>query len=205
MRRLVLYKTVALATLFSLLLGACAPKPAPTPTPPPYTLPPPDTVPAIVVQRTPERGQELPPDGTIELVFDRPMDQGSVEAAFTLSPGVRGDFEWADERTVRFQPARALKRDAEYEATLAPEATAADGNPLDGTFRFRFRTVGYLEASQVIPAAGTEDVEAGSTITVIFNRPVVPLTAVSDPAYADLPQPVTFDPPVAGSGEWLNT
>ena len=207
MTRKTFYKAVALATLFTLLLGACGPKPTPTPipTPFPYTPPPRGTVSPVVVQRTPERGEELPPNGAIELVFDRAMDHASVEAAFRLSPEVKGDFAWTDERTVRFKPARDLKRDTEYQAALGPQAKAADGNPLDGAYRFRFRTVGYLAVAQVIPAPDTQDVEANSTVTVIFNRPVVPLTAVSDPGYANLPQPLTFDPAVEGSGEWLNT
>ena len=207
MRKPYLYRSLALVALLSLLVGACGPKltPTPTPTPPPYTPPPSETVSAVVIQRTPERGEELKPDGAIELVFDRPMDRGSVEGAFHLSPEIGGDFEWVDERTVRFKPARDLKRDAEYLATIGAEAKASDGNPLDGANRIRFRTVGYLEVAQVIPAPDTEDVEADSTVTAIFNRPVVPLTAISDPGYADLPQPISFDPPIEGSGEWLNT
>ncbi|MDY7080043.1 MAG: Ig-like domain-containing protein [Chloroflexota bacterium] len=204
MKRLNLYKIVALVTLLSLLLGACRTS-IPSPTLPPYTPPPPGAIPAVVVQRTPERGEELLPDGAIELVFDRPMDRTSVETAFQVSPEVAGRLDWADERTVRFKPARDLKRDAEYYVTVGAEAQASDGNPLDGAYRFRFRTVGYLEVAQIIPAPDTEDVETGSSITVIFNRPVVPLTAVSDPGYTDLPQPVTFDPSIEGSGEWLNT
>lgn len=219
MSRSTVCKAAALATVLSMLLGACGP--APTPSPAPYTPLPPGTVPAVVIQRTPERGQELPPNGTIELIFDRPMDHASVEAAFRLSPEVRGDFEWPDERTVRFKAARDLKRDAEYQVSVSSPARATDGSPLDGTYRFRFRTTGYLEVTQVIPAPDAEDVEAASTITVIFNRPVVPLTAIGpstdsgqvpstdsgqgDPAYADPPQPLTLDPPVEGSGEWLNT
>jgi len=199
------YKIVALTTLLSLLLGACRPQPTVVPTPPPYTPPPPGAVSPIVVQRTPERGEELPPDGEIVLIFDRAMDQASVAAAFQVSPEVAGDLEWADERTVRFKPARDLERDKEYQVMLGPEAQAKDGDSVDGAYRFRFRTVGYLEVAQVIPAPGSEEVETASTVTVIFNRPVVPLMAVSDPDYADLPQPVAFDPPIAGQGEWLNT
>jgi uncharacterized protein YfaS (alpha-2-macroglobulin family) len=147
----------------------------------------------------------LRPDAPIELVFDRAMDRTSVETAFKVNPEVSGKLEWVDERTVRFAPDSDLTRDAEYYVTVGPEAKASDGSALDGAYRFRFRTVGYLEVAQVIPAPDTEDVEAASTITVIFNRPVVPLVAVSDPAYADLPQPVTFEPSIEGSGEWLNT
>ncbi len=215
MTKLRRYKALALITVASLFLGACrcglwpaptrTPTPVPPPTPPPYTPPPPETVSPVVIQRTPERGEELPPDGSVVLIFDRAMDHDSVEDAFRVSPRMEGHLKWVDERTVSFEPARDLTRDAEYHVTVGQEAKASDGNALDGAYRFRFRTVGYLEVTQVIPAPDTEDVEAASTITVIFNRPVVPLTAISDPAYADLPQPVTFDPPIEGSGEWLNT
>ncbi len=201
------YRTLTIITLLVLLAGACRlrAQPTPAPTTPPYTPPPPGNVAPIVIQRTPERGEALPPDGVIELVFDRAMDRDSVEAALQISPQVEGRVEWADERTVRFKPARHLARDAEYLVTVGATARAADGNVLDGAYRFRFRTVGYLEVAQVIPAPDAEDVEADTSITVIFNRPVVPLMAVSDPAYTDLPQPLTLDPPIEGTGEWLNT
>lgn len=199
---------ISLLTLLApMLLGACraTPTPPPSPTHPPYTPPAAGNVPPLIIQRTPERGEELPVDGTIELVFDRAMDKATVEKAFQITPQVEGRLEWADERTVRFKPARDLKRAAEYYVTLGAEARAADGNSLNGAYRFRFRTVGYLEVAQVIPAPGAEDVAADSTITVIFNRPVVPLRALSDPAYGELPQPLVLDPPVEGRGEWLNT
>ena len=40
-------------------------------------------------------------------------------------------------------------------------------------------------------------------VTVLFNRPLVPLSAVED--QGRLPDPLTFVPPVTGQGEWLNT
>ncbi len=200
---------VSALVLLSLLLSACGEAtttPTPTPTPrPPYVPPPPGTVSPIIIQRTPERGEELPLDGEIELVFDRPMDRDAVESAFSLSPAVEGAFAWQDERTLRFKPSAPLARDTRYEVYLGANATDAEGQPLDGAYYFQFRTVGYLEVSQVIPAPDTTETEASSTITVMFNRPVVPLLAVSDPATASLPNPLTFDPPIAGTGEWLNT
>ena len=218
MKRRTMINALGLLTIVSLLLSACGPQPTPSPmetaTPepspspsptPPGPTPPPGEASPLIVQRTPEAGAELAPDGAIELVFDRPMDRASVENAFHVSPEVAGSVEWADERTARFKPARDLKRDAEYRVTVGPEARAADGQQLEGPYRFDFRTVGYLAVSQVVPAPGATGVEADSTITVMFNRPVVPLTAVSDPAFEDLPQPITLDPPVEGEGEWLNT
>jgi uncharacterized protein YfaS (alpha-2-macroglobulin family) len=204
-----LNRVVSIVVLLGLALSACRGGVAPTagtPTPrPPYVPPPPGTVSPIVVQRTPERGQESSLEGPIELVFDRPMDRRSVEEAFTLAPDVGGTFEWKDERTLRFKPADPLSRDATYEVYLGAEAMDTEGQRLDGAYAFRFRTVGYLEVTQVIPAPDTEGVEAGSSITLMFNRPVVPLLAVSDPATADLPDPASFEPAIPGTGEWLNS
>ena len=164
----------------------------------------------VVIQRTPERGEELSVDGTIELVFDRAMDHAAVEKAFSLlrypeAETVSGWFDWPDERTARFQPARSLSRDTEYRVALTSEAAGVDGHTLIEAFTFRFRTVGYLEVSQVIPAPGTQDIEADGTITVMFNRPVVPLVAISDPKAAGLPHPLDIDPVISGTGQWLNT
>jgi uncharacterized protein YfaS (alpha-2-macroglobulin family) len=215
-----LYFALNLTVAASLLLTACGgltglaqptvqPTPEPTlqPTPSPRVAyaaqSPVGTAAPIIVQRTPERGEESPLDSTIELVFDRAMDQAAVEGAFNISPKVEGRFQWPDERTLRFQPAQALARATWYEVYLGAAAKDADGVPLAEAYYFRFTTVGYLEVTQVIPAADSQDVEADSAITVMFNRPVVPLTTLEQ--QKDLPQPVAFDPPVQGSGEWLNT
>ena len=226
MKRRHLYTLFVLLTLSSLLFSSCLGKKRPTPTPLPTNtparpqslptrtpgptstpLPPDQVVPAgmvspIVVQRSPQTGQELPLDGAVELVFDRPMDKTSVEKAFEISPAVEGKFEWSDPRTLRFVPAH-LDRGASYHVYLAQKAHDTQGAILAGAYRFRFQTVGYLEVAQTIPAPDSVDVEADSVITIIFNRPVVPLTSLKQ--MEDLPNPVVFDPPISGAGEWLNT
>lgn len=208
-----LYRWFALLMVFAMTLAACG-GPPPQPTPTPVTaqptpvvsgrdIPQPPTRAApILVARSPEPGQALDPGAPVELVFDRPMDRASVAAALTVA-GVTGTVEWPDARTVRFVPAAPLKRAATYEVLLRETAKSADGMPLAAPVRFRFATAGFLEVGQVIPADGAADVQPYSTITVFFNRPVVPLTAIE--TQANLPQPLTFDPPIAGRGEWLNT
>ncbi|MCG3207514.1 MAG: hypothetical protein FOGNACKC_01114 [Anaerolineae bacterium] len=219
---------LGLSLLVLLVLAACAtsatatnsaaqpstPTPTPTNPPPPpvvkFTPVPEDTVSPIIVQRFPRRGEELPVDGVVELSFDRAMNQSATAAAFTLQTAadqpqpVTGDISWADGgRTLRFKPAQPLERAATYDALLTQQAVAADGAPLAEPFTFRFGTPGDLEVAQVIPADGTADVETASTITVMFNRPVVPLTSLAEAE--NFPQPLTFDPPIKGAGEWLNT
>jgi uncharacterized protein YfaS (alpha-2-macroglobulin family) len=226
MKRQPLYAFLSLLVVASTLFAAClgprkatpTPTPAvpltlptstptPTPGPTPTPLPPDKAVPEgvvspVVVQHSPLPGEELPLDGAVELVFDRAMDKTSVQEALAVSPAVDGKFEWPDDRTVRFVPAN-LKRGTDYHVYLAQDASDTEGAILSGSYRFRFNTVGFLEVAQVIPAPDSVDVEADSVVTLMFNRPVVPLTTLEQ--QADLPDPLTFDPPVAGSGEWLNT
>ena len=187
------------------------PSPEASPQPRPrlgYTPVPDDTISPVVIGRTPARGAELTPDGAVELVFDRAMDHASVESSFKLLSAAgaatpAGAFEWADARTLRFKPAQPLPRAALFDVALNQGAKAQDGAPLNGAYQFRFATTGFLEVGQVIPADGAQDVQAGSTITVLFNRPVVPLAVVEQQGNA--PQPLAFEPAIAGSGEWLST
>ena len=204
-----LYRRFAILLILAVTLAACGgPRPQltpvtaqPTPVAPQRDIPPPpDRAAPILVARSPEPGQALDPGAPIELVFDRPMDRASVAAALNIA-GVTGAIEWRDARTVRFVPSAPLQRASTYEVFLRETAKGADGLPLAAPVRFRFATAGFLEVGQVIPADGAADVQPNSTITVFFNRPVVPLTAIE--SQANLPQPLTFDPPIAGRGEWL--
>lgn len=178
----------------------------PTPRPRPvigYTPVSADTVSPVVLQRSPEAGQEFAPGGGIQLVFDRAMNQSAVESAFAIQPAVAGKFQWTDKRTLVFQPGKPLERDTVYDVVVGQSARAADGAPLHSPYQFRFATSGYLQVGQVMPAPDTADVETSARITVIFNRPVVPLTSLDQ--QASFPQPLALDPPVPGKGQWLNT
>ena len=84
----------------------------------------------------------------------------------------------------------ALSVGVSWAQDAAPEATAA---PIAGA----------LQVAQVLPADDSSGVDADLVITVIFNRPVVPLGVAE--AADTLPQPLAFAPAVQGKGEWLNT
>ena len=158
-----------------------------------------------IVQRSPEPGEELAVDSPIVFVFDRAMDRAAVEAAFSVSPHAEGRFEWPNDQTVRYFAAAEWERDTEYRVAISVIAASQDGEPLAEPFTFRFRTIGYLAVTQALPVDGSASVAVDSTIFVMFNRPVVPLMALSDPSYAGLPVPLLVAPAIAGTGEWLNT
>ncbi|MDX2137073.1 MAG: Ig-like domain-containing protein [Chloroflexota bacterium] len=60
-----------------------------------------------------------------------------------------------------------------------------------------------LRVVETLPADSSFDIPTNGVITVIFNRPVVPLTAIE--AMESLPQPLRIEPATNGRGEWLNS
>ncbi|MBN1249422.1 MAG: Ig-like domain-containing protein [Anaerolineae bacterium] len=173
------------------------PTPAPTATPEGEPLPP------QVVYVSPGRGEEQQLDAPVQFVFDQAMDADSVEDAFSIEPKVSGDFNWVTDRVVQFEPRKGFDRAERYIVTIEDEARSAHGERLRDEFQYRFTTVGFLEVASVYPDDGTEEVAIDGTVTVLFNRPVVPLVAIEN--QDTLPQPLAFDPPVEGTGEWVNT
>ncbi|MCL6511657.1 MAG: Ig-like domain-containing protein [Anaerolineae bacterium] len=216
-------RSISLALIVSITLAACSqPGPAPTAEPnvtpgitvqinPPAT-PGPTPTPRplgnpILVDRAPAQGEELPVDKPIELIFDQPMDRRSVEQSLNVRTGdgatVAGKLEWLSDTRALFKPAKNWARAARYEVSLSTDARSAKGLALARPASFNVNTVGKLAVAQAIPADGAQDVAADAALTVIFNRPVVSLTTLAE--QANLPVPVTFNPPIPGRGQWLNT
>ncbi len=166
--------------------------------------PAPEPLPPQVIQVTPAPGEEQPLSAPLQVIFDQAMDVRSVQAAFAIEPAIIGDFEWPFPHVMRFKPREAgFERAARYTVTLGEDARSQAGLPLKIPMQFRFRTVGFLEVAAVQPSDDTSEVATDAIVTVLFNRPVVPLSAIED--QDNLPQPLTFVPPVRGQGEWLNT
>ncbi|MBL8148030.1 MAG: Ig-like domain-containing protein, partial [Anaerolineae bacterium] len=65
------------------------------------------------------------------------------------------------------------------------------------------QAAGELVVTSTLPQDGSDDIGTDALITVVFNRPIVPLTTIG--ASAELPSPITITPKVEGVGEWLNT
>jgi uncharacterized protein YfaS (alpha-2-macroglobulin family) len=133
------------------------------------------------------------------------MDRASLEGAVGIAPEAAGCWEWTSDTTIQFTPSQPWERDAVYTVSVA--ATARDGNgiQLADPFSLRLHAVGFLAVTQVIPVDGATGIAADSSVTVLFNRPVVALSAVSAPGMVPLPDPLVFEPAVVGTGEWLNT
>ncbi|MEW5827023.1 MAG: Ig-like domain-containing protein [Candidatus Bipolaricaulota bacterium] len=168
-------------------------------------VPPPSGDAPRIVLVEPARGEELPIDGSVRVVFDRPMDRPSVEQAFVLTPTLGGTFYWTSDEDVRFVPNAPWKRGETYVVSVSGEARDASGLPLAEPLSHRVHVVGFLSVVQTSPADGTSEVGTDTLFTVFFNRPVVALAALSAPDTAPLAQPLQVEPAVDGTGQWIGT
>ena len=164
--------------------------------------------PPQVVYSSPAPGEESLLDGAITIRFDQPMDRASVEKALQVqgvdsAESAAGAFTWPRPDTVIFTPAEKLQREQRYRVQVSADARSAKGQRLVAPVMLDIQTVGYLQVAQVIPADGSQQTQVDGAVTLLFNRPVVPLVGTNQ--QAGLPQPLTFDPPVTGAGEWVST
>ncbi|MBZ0298006.1 MAG: Ig-like domain-containing protein [Anaerolineae bacterium] len=155
-----------------------------------------------LVDSAPLSGEELGRQESIMLYFDMPVDCDSAQTAITLEPAVSGDVT-CDGQVVTFTPSQAYQDATDYTLTVSDAIRGQNGAALAESVELIFSTIDALAVTEVLPADGSVGIESDAVITVIFNRPVVPLTIAED--MADLPAPLTFEPAVEGSGEWLNT
>lgn len=141
-------------------------------------------------------------DQAVTLVFNRRVDCQDAEAAFHWAPAIDGDLT-CDEFSLTFSPRSGYQRETTYTFMLMPPLYAKDGAILVDPYQVSYLTVGYLQVAEVLPSQEAGPVPTDSAITVVFDRPVVPLTTSMD--VEDLPQPIRLSPSVAGAGEWINS
>ena len=162
--------------------------------------------PQILLQ-SPLQGQRLDLTPTIQITFDRAMDPARTSAAWSFvdesNQVISGMVTWPNDKTLQYKPSQALQPAKAYSAILSKGATGTDGTTLTDEVQLEFKTTDTLVVGQVFPADATENVDTKSAITVIFNKPVVPLMSIED--QRNLPSPVEITPPVSGTGEWVSS
>jgi peptidoglycan/xylan/chitin deacetylase (PgdA/CDA1 family) len=73
----------------------------------------------------------------VKVVFDRPMDQTSVERSFKVEPQASGSFHWPDDKTLVWKP-WALLYSTDYR--ISAGGVSRTGDPLAQDYSWRFRT-----------------------------------------------------------------
>ena len=174
-------------------LGIMEVRATPTPATPRQATPP------VLIASTPEDGS-LWQGEPVVLTFDRAMHERNEEF-LVVNPDLDGTVK-VDGSTITFTPTDQTEPGQRYTFTLRA-AISADGEASNAPVELSLTVPTPLSILSTTPADGTQAVAAKTSIVVMFNRPVVPLTGIDDAD--ELPQPLRIEPPVDGSGEWLST
>jgi uncharacterized protein YfaS (alpha-2-macroglobulin family) len=135
----------------------------------------------------------------ITVTFERPPAERVAAKLLQLAPPAPGTYAWLSPRTLLFQPDYpGLLRGSTYQVSVAAQPDA--GLPHDVTSRFTVADA--LTVQQVIPGDRDTEVPMAAPIIVQFSRSVAPVTTL---AAQPTDSVVSFDPPLHGTGEWLNT
>ncbi len=145
---------------------------------------------------------------TSNLYFSFPelMDHANVETELSKSNTVKGEWTW-DSDTLVLDPSEPLKAGATYAFHLPRTVLTQQKQPLGRDLDFLFIVAGPPKLAVRLPAPDSVEVDMRSKITLVFDRPMIPLTQVQGDAAAELMKnwPVTISPAVAGRWRWMST
>jgi uncharacterized repeat protein (TIGR01451 family) len=89
-----------------------------------------DAAPPTITGKSP-LGSGVSVDSDISVTFSEPMNETSVESAFSIVPNVPGSVTWVG-NTITFDPTANLAYSAKYTVTIHGTAMDSVGNGLDG-------------------------------------------------------------------------
>ncbi len=117
-------------------------------------------------------------DTVVAVQFSEPMDTGSAEDAFSMTPATTGTFSWSGGGTLMtFLPVSPLAYDTAYSVAVSTAALDAAGNPLAAAIASGFTTGSEpdRQAPTVVttsPGDGTGGVSVDTRIVIGFSEPM---------------------------------
>ncbi|MEK7219008.1 MAG: Ig-like domain-containing protein, partial [Patescibacteria group bacterium] len=150
--------------------------------------------------------QNVTSRSALYMSFPERMDRASVEQFLLVPQGMTGGMEWEDDVLV-YRPSSPLTSGATYTFLLPAQALTAEGRALGHDIEFVFVVAGPPRVVVRIPPAGAVRISASSRITLLFDRPMVPLAAVQGEFAKDALRewPVAVTPAVEGRWRWIST
>lgn len=160
------------------------------------------TTPQVVTTFPGDKGINIPLDSALEVQFNVSMNRPSVERAFLISPQVTGSFSWKGNTKVVFTPKEPLEGNQTYTVIINKWSLSSLLMPKLQKNSFSFTTISD-HPTILLASPQTEAATDRPSITVMFDRPMIPLTTADEkknqaPAF-------TIKPEVKGEGRWLGT
>ncbi len=162
----------------------------------------PTPLPPVIVDMSPEPGEEAQPDDPIEIRFNVPVDPESVRSSLQIMPAVPGDIEVQD-TLVRFRPRKPFPRGQWITVHVTEDLKSRAGLALIRPTYYRFVIQAPLEVVLHVPAQQADNVPVDQPVRIVFNRPVVALDITS--VWMDTPPWFQITPSVKGRIRWVDT
>lgn len=122
------------------------------------------------------------------------VDEASARASISFSPEVQGTWKTEEiEKVVVFEPSEPLRLGVYYAVNMDTGTVQMSGD---------FYVDEDPQVEAIFPSQGSESHE-DTEITIVFNRPMVPLTTLSLQEEINLPISVT--PATPGKFKWIST
>ena len=151
-----------------------------------------------------EGNQKVSETSSLRMTFPEKVDDESLKEH--MDAPIKGDATW-EGNTLVFEPAEELKEGETLTFTVDRKAKLASGKPLNKDTEYRFTVAGAPILSSHYPSADAADIDPKTKIHLVFDRPVIPLSAVQGSGAKKYPGewPVTIKPEVRGEWRWLGT
>ena len=151
-----------------------------------------------------EGHQKVSETSTLRMTFPEKMDTASLTENMEMP--IKGDVSW-DGSTMVLKPAEDLTKGETYTFAVARNAKFASGAPINKDVEFRFTVDGAPVVSSHYPSTDGTEIATGSKINLVFDRPMIPLSAVQGEGAKKYSGtwPVTIEPAVQGEWRWMGT
>lgn len=133
--------------------------------------------------------------GYISVTIPSGFTKDDIKNNLKFSPEIKGEFiELKDDKKVGFKPSIDLKVGQVFAASI----TSIDNSSISADFVVAEKP----KILNIFPNEGSE-IDPKSNITIIFNRPIVPLSIVD--VMDDVNLPITISPKTEGKFKWIST
>ena len=151
-----------------------------------------------------EGNQKVSESSSLRMSFIDEMDAESLQE--NMETPIGGEAIW-EGKTLVFTPDEKLEEDETYTFTVNRNAKYANGKPVNKDLTYRFTVAGAPVLSSHYPSKDAKGIDPKSKIHLIFDRPVIPLSAVQGSGAKKYQGkwPVTITPSLKGNWRWLGT
>lgn len=141
----------------------------------------------------------------LRITFPEAMEKKSTETEIRWPSEISGNAKWESSDTLTIQPSQALTLGNTYSFRVSPAAKRADGTPIAEPITFTFIVSGAPALTASIPVPSSEDVPTDAHVTLVFDRPMIPLAEIDSAARMPEGWNASITPPIKGRWRWLST